>query len=65
MLNTVYDKEVGSINSIQGTLAWEWGKSWDDLPKRIRIILNVCQQKNHRLPDEDEIIKSLEKLELI
>ena len=63
-LHSMYSKNTSEITQMQGSLAWQWGNSWDDIQLRVRIVTTICQAKGLVPPPRIELIEMLVNLEI-
>ena len=63
-LHSMYSKNTNQITQMQGSLAWQWGNSWDNIELRVRIIMTICQAKGLTPPPRLELVQMLVNLEI-
>lgn len=63
MLNKEYSGITSKVESIQGSLAWQWGTNWDNIEIRVKILIACLGAKSIRSPSRLELIKIIVNLE--
>jgi hypothetical protein len=63
MLESEYNEVTLKVNSVQTSLAWQWGNSWDDFNLRVKIIEACCKSKGIAIPHRDDILQYIIKFE--
>lgn len=64
ILNKIYAEDNQSIQSIQNSVSWKWGISWDEQGGRIRFLENFCRLKKIKpIPNRKQLQKILDEIE--
>ena len=63
-LSNDYNELSKGIESIQTSLAWQWGTNWENIELRINIVVAVLNHKGIEVPPRHEIGELLLKLEI-
>ena len=64
ILNKIYANDNEHITSIQNSVSWKWGISWDEQGGRIRFLENFCRLKKIKpMPNKKQLQKILDEIE--
>lgn len=63
-LSKEYNDVSKNIESIQSSLAWQWGTNWENTQLRVNIITTVLAHKGLPIPPKDQLIDAIMKFEL-
>ena len=64
ILNKIYAEDNQSIQSIQNSVSWKWGISWDEQGGRIMFLENFCRLKKIKpIPNRKQLQKILDEIE--
>lgn len=63
MLNKEYSGITSKVETIQGSLAWQWGTNWDNIEIRLKILIACLSAKSIKCPSRLELIKIIVNLE--
>ena len=62
-LNNEYESLSTKISGFQTTLAWQWGTNWENIDLRVNILSTVLQHRRINVPERQELVKLIIKLE--
>ena len=62
-LNNEYEGLSTKISGFQTTLAWQWGTNWENIDLRVKILTAVLQHRGIDVPDRQELVQLIIKLE--
>ena len=63
MLETEYNLVTSKVNTVQNSLAWQWGQSWQNMGLRVRIVQQCYMNAGKKSPSREQIIEALIKFE--